>query len=112
MTIDQITQSITRWQEVIQALEAQIEKLSEVIGPIYFDTPLFEAVSKLCDAYTHQLADAIGDDGEFLQWHRFENEFGARGHECLHNVTGERIHVKTPEDLARVILWGREEAAA
>lgn len=99
-TVAQILPLLQAWAEHHAALSAQMDALAKPLGTI--DGPLFDAVWRMWDAYTDQLAHRIGDTGDWLQWYCHDNAMGAKGLEVSSYT--RTIKVRTLRQLARVIL--------
>lgn len=59
-----------------------------------------DAIEQNLQAYTRMVAKQVGDEGEWLDWYRFENDFGEKGLEAGPNNAPHR-KICNIEDL----LW-------
>jgi hypothetical protein len=83
-----------------RALDAVFAQAESVLGSTP-ESPLFEAVYKMADAYAAAIAREIGDHEGAVSWYIHDNECGERG------LTAGKIdtmrHIRTPADLLGLI---------
>ena len=91
------------WQEAARELEAQFDKIDEVL-PTPPDTSFKSAAWEMFDVYTDALAELVGDTGEWLSWYAWECEFG-RNAEEWEFPDGWKIMVVGPSDLLSAIEY-------
>ena len=75
MTKAEILKTITEWQTYQQALNAQLDKLYDLMG-IAGESQLLDAIYNMAGAHTDAIARIIGDDTKALQWWKYECRFG------------------------------------
>ena len=86
---EQVTEQIREWMERVQAANAQLVLLSDMTGDLNYDAPFPAAVEALIEGYTAALSQIIGDDGEWLEYFRFNCAFGAE-----ERVIGNDFHAQ------------------
>ena len=98
-----IAPRLLEWQRIYDQWQVQYEALQALTkcGP---EAPIALAMGKMWDAYTDAVAREVGDDSDWLQWHCWDNEMGARGLE-VQATSGKKIKVRTVAHLARVICY-------
>jgi hypothetical protein len=65
------------------------------------ESPFHLAVGELTDAFTRQVAAAVGDKADWLFWYMYENDMGRKGYEA--GTPDAYRQIKTVEDLLWVI---------
>ena len=93
---------LNRWVEDHNRMEAQMEALDSVVGPMV-ESPLFEAVWDMFDSYTEAVAANVGDTQKWLDWYLWENDMGKKGLGASPNADTEPVAVDSTEKLLRAI---------
>lgn len=75
MTKEEKFRLIQEWQSAIARTDAVMDRLNALVG-CQPEASLQDAIYRLQDAFTNATAALVGDDGEWLQWWRFECKFG------------------------------------
>ena len=68
---------LAAWQAAMRECEERMDQLAEIAGPIV-ESPLGDAVYGLMTAYTKQVSNQIGWDGDTIESWWIENHFGER----------------------------------
>lgn len=97
---------LNRWVEDHNRMEAQMEALASVVGPMV-ESPLFEAVWAMFDSYTEAVAANVGDTQKWLDWYLWENDMGKKWLKVRTGPDTEPIIVDSTEKL----LWAIEGVA-
>lgn len=97
----QTIEAILHWQELVQALECRLDALYELVGGDY-GSPLGDGAQSVIDAYTALQARELGDDQDWLQYWRFECEWGKRPRKA--EIDGKERTITSVQDLAGVIM--------
>ena len=84
----------SRWMEQYRALQALTN-----CGP---EAPIALAMGMMWDAYSAAIAREVGDAGDWLDWHCWENDMGSKGLQVF-LPRRKPLEVKTIAQLARVI---------
>ena len=93
---------LNRWVEDHNRMEAQMEALASVVGPMV-ESPLFEAVWAMFDSYTDAVSANIGDGQKWLDWYLWENDMGKKWLKVRTGPDTEPIIVDSTEKLLCVI---------
>ena len=112
LTRDQVTEQIREWMERVQAANAQLILLGDMTGDLNYDAPFPAAVEALISGYTAALSQIIGDEGEWLEYFRFNCAFGDRHMVVFPGGEGSGIKITGPEAIAQAICWDREHGEA
>lgn len=83
------------WKDVVTTIDAEAEKLLDLLDASP-ESPLFEAIWKIQDAYTSAVSEKLGLD-DWLYWYQYDNDMGKKAHEA--GVEGDMRPIKTFEDL-------------
>ena len=75
MTRKEILAELQQWQTTQKALDAQLDKLYDLLG-CEPDSPLLEVIYRLAEAHTDAIARIIGDDTKAMDWWAIECRFG------------------------------------
>lgn len=105
MNKQQIIDAITHWQELVQALECRLDALYELVGGDY-GSPLGDGAQSVIDAYTALQSRELGDDQGWLDYWRFECEWGKRPRKV--EIDGKGRIIASVQDLAEVIMALRD----
>lgn len=95
MTRDEKIVEIEHVCRLCQAFDQAFDSAHRVIGcdP---DSPLWTSVFRLQSAIVKQTAKLIGDEGEWLDWFIFENDYGRKGLEAAIAPGVKMRKIRTP----------------
>ena len=102
MTKEEKLDRLNRWVEDHNRMEAQMEALASVVGPMV-ESPLFEAVWAMFDSYTDAVSANIGDGQKWLDWYVWDNDMGKKGLKVRTGPDTKPIIVGSTENLFMVI---------
>ncbi len=88
--------------EVVKAVESAHDAVCALFGD-GINSPLFDAINTCISAYVQAIADNIGDNGEWLAWHVWENNCGANALLATTPSCRRGRRIKTALDLAKII---------
>lgn len=92
---------ITKWRECSLLLEEQINNMIYLLG-VYLESPFISAIHKCQDNYTKLLAQEIGDKDGWLEWYKYDCDFG-RKPMTMHFSDKEGLEVITAVDILTAI---------
>lgn len=75
MTKAQILAELQAWERVQKGLDAQLDKLYDLLGTSG-ESPLLDAMYDVTAAHTEAVARIIGDDTKALEWWKYDCRFG------------------------------------
>lgn len=111
MNFDECHAMIDQWSDRMQEVDARIAALGESLG-LYPDGALMQLLHEMQEDYTQAVAEAVGDlDGDWLNWFRFENDFGARG-QLAALGDAPLMPVRSTEELTELIVLTRRDPYA
>jgi hypothetical protein len=90
MTPTQKLAALQRWHDVINNSAEHLNALDKLMG-LEPEGGLRTAVHAVQNALTDATAELVGDVGGWLDWHRFDNEMGARGRTVSHKTEQRTI---------------------
>lgn len=96
----EVAARIESWHKHTLALEHVWHDAHSLMG-VTPDSALGKAIWHLADAYTKAVAEACGDQFEWLAWYRFECKLGA--HPLAARLDGDERLIRTPRDLAQLL---------
>ena len=77
LTLERITALLEIWQAVGKQHDKAVHELIRIgMSP---EAPIITAAIALFDRYTQTLAEFIGDEGGWLDWHATDNHWGVAG---------------------------------
>lgn len=91
---------LERWEASLTEMELAWARLQSVTGSCP-ESRLGNAIFALMAEYTATLSALIGDNDNWLEWHRSENAFGAKSFEAGYDKKTQPI--RTLHDLAGLI---------
>ena len=107
MTAQELDERLQPIKDYRQRCDEANEALQKLAGDSFICVDIGD---KLLDAYVAALSRELGDNSKdtWLSWFIWENDFGARGHECT--VKGKEYIVKNTADLLEVIeAWKKAQ---
>lgn len=108
MQNEKTTRMLKEWQLNIERAEAHIAKLSDLFGNDS-ESPLINFLDEMVSVQTRYLAEILGDGTEWLFWYAHENCMGTSRLDVV-LFGGEKLEVKSLEDLARCIESDRVQS--
>lgn len=75
MTRDEKLLLLNDWQNVLFAMNQRMEEIGRAVG-LDIDGPLIDDWREVQEAYTSCIAQLVGDNNGWCEWHRSENSFG------------------------------------
>ena len=91
---------LNEWFSNIRATDDTLSKISDVFR--CGGCGCLEEFEKLQEAYTKSIEAILGDGGGWLMWYWLDNKMGTN-HYLTTTVNGERVSVKSLEDLLKVM---------
>lgn len=101
MTRKKILKHLIEWESVQKALDVQLNQLY-TLTLCQPDGPLLDAIYAVTGAYTEAVSLIVGDNNEWLNWWRYETEFGARPMEAA-NLNEALREITTLNELVGLI---------
>ena len=89
-----------RWQVAIDASDAALNKLADVVGS--YDGPLGHSLFALQSEYTRAVSMLIGDT-DWLEWYSLENDMGRKGLKACGSESQKMRKIETLKQLLAVI---------
>lgn len=100
MTKSEILNELQQWEALQKSLEAQLDKLCDLMGTPG-ESPLLEAIYFVLEAHTEAVARIVGDDTKSMWWWVSENNYGRNG---LYAGKGNKMRpIRTLKQLAGLI---------
>lgn len=90
------------WQRNLADVDKQLDALAAIVGD-RAESPLTDAVHSLQAAYTAAVSELVGDRDAWLDWYRWENDMGARGHLARSGKWKAVRRIRTLKNLAALI---------
>lgn len=90
------------WAGVVGEFDRQMDALYAMTRA-QPDSPLLEAIYRLEDAYTKQVAEQVGDADGWLLWFRWECDMGNKPLEARRHAEARFLKVRTVKQLARMV---------
>lgn len=78
LSTQQKLETLVAWEFSIWKLEQEEKKLAEALQPS-FESPFYRAIFAMEESYTNAVSLMIGDEGDWLNWYRFDNKMGKGG---------------------------------
>ena len=100
MSFDEIKKEIEDWQETMQNMDAQFNALDSVLC-LSYESPFFNAITKLQENYTKVVATNICDGEKWLEWFWLENGYGEKHLTVI--IDREELSCFDAADLAAII---------
>lgn len=101
MTRKKILKHLIEWQSTQIELDDRLSQFYFLTGS-QADSPLLKAIYAVAEAHTDSLALIVGDKDGWLDWWKFECNFGEKPMDAAF-VGGELFEVKTLDVLAGLI---------
>lgn len=89
---------LREWSVKMETADLLIDPVTACLG-LSAESPIHQAVWTLQDAYTNAVGKLVGDEGRWLNWFAYENDFGRKAMEA--GVKGDMRPIKDLDDL----LW-------
>lgn len=104
MTSAEKLEILKKWQATVTKVDETCDALQNVLK-LDIESPLMTLNYDLEYAYTTAVAQLVGDEGDWLNWYRWDNDMGRKGHSCWYPTSEGKIEVAvhTIEDLLRVM---------
>lgn len=77
MTRKEILKHLKEWERLQKALDAQLDLLYDLTGT-QPESPLLNAIYGVAEGHTKAVAQIVGDGSDWLDWWKWECEYGAR----------------------------------
>lgn len=87
---ESILESLTEWQTVQKALDAQLDHFCNLTGA-QPDSDLLTAIYAVAEAHTEAVARLVGDKNQWMSWWKFECKFGV--HSMRAGINGKKLRL-------------------
>ena len=98
---------LEQWKQQHDELKAVFAAMKPSLGCLV-NSPLFDSVWNVFEAYTKVLVELLGAEGwpdDWLTWYAYENDMGAKGMQAGYD--GKVKPIKNMGDLYRLIVQAR-----
>jgi len=97
-----VTRRLEKWAAVLAEFDRQIDAFG-ALTTAQPDSPLLQSIHRLEEAYTHAVAEQVGDADGWLLWFRWECEMGRKPQKACFRPGGLMRDIRTIKQLARLV---------
>lgn len=100
--IEKVLPILKEWERLQKSVNKTYDDYSKITlcSP---ESPMWESIHNIGDAYTKSISKFVSDEDEWLPWYQFDNDMGQSGLEVM--LKEELVKVTCIEKLAYVICW-------
>lgn len=106
MTAKEMLPILAHWEKTMNSVNGCIDVWIKV--GLSIGTPLTDAIHEMQSQYSDVVTDLIGDDWNWLEWYRFDNEMGSKQLEATDGIMKLR-KIKDINDLAHLIEFSNKK---